>query len=152
MSIMQKCAQRHTKWGECRVKVRKSSKSIKTGQSRTQKTCAHSERHVNGQLQNKIRIRVRDSTRKDAKPGNGRIGAIAQHRYPGVAIRVARQRGGTASGRFVTFFGRVLFVKPSRQRQPEPSVSTKKIVNRICCLQSKLNLFAPSAGGRHPIL
>ena len=59
----------------------------------------------------------------------------------GVAIRVARRRGGAASGRFLTFFGRVLFVKPSRQRQPEPSATIKIFCEPIFFSSVKIDLF-----------
>ena len=62
----------------------------------------------------------------------------------GVAIRVARRRG---MGRFLNFFGRVLFVKSSRQRQPEPSATRKFFCEPIIFSWSKLTLFAPTAGG-----
>ena len=64
--------------------------------------------------------------------------------WAGVAIRVARRRG---IGALFDLFGRVFVVKPSRQRQPEPSATRKYFCEPIIFLLSKSTLFATSAGG-----
>ena len=42
-----------------------------------------------------------------------------------MAIRLRGLRGIARHGALFDLFGRVLFVKPSRQRQPEPSATIK---------------------------
>ena len=43
-------------------------------------------------------------------------------------------------------FGRAIFVKPSRQRRPEPSATRKKFCKPIIFSSVKAPLFTPSAG------
>ena len=62
---------------------------------------------------------------------------------PGVAIRwrcgaAARHRRGI--GTLFDLFGRVLFVKPSRQRQPEPSATRGKN-ELVICYSVKIDPF-----------
>ena len=67
----------------------------------------------------------------------------------------ARRRGtGAASGRFWTFFGRVVFVKPSRQRQPEPSATRIFFCEPIIFSSVKIDPFCAVSrwGGRYPVL